>query len=747
MFKFRNILHRSSFFYSIFVPIVTIGTILILSFGLYTYEKTYQSIQENLISDRKSYVDQVKNNLDQKIQTVEFSFTTYSNTNSFKQVVNEPLDYRNFVEVREVSSELAYMGVIGINNASYQLVSLSQNWQISDGSLRQLSQETVDNLYQEAISTDRYLSWTPTETGIRMLVLLPTFNTERSAIGVANINKRAINELIDQENDRFFTIYDGSDQLLYNNTSDSLEDELHQQVTGLNEKEGYFKDDQGDTYIYSRSDYNQWLYVSKLSRSKVRDSVTSLAIGLIVIIFLLLITFILVTYFVASSASKPMRKIRDVLSVQGKATGRQAEIDQILTGIDTIIEENTDLSMQLNQQKPELENLFQLNLFRGRITKEASQEKLEQLGYQVAKNERFAVMLIEIDDLGGRDLKTQDIFLLAIENLVSEIVPSERRFAPIILNQYTQATILRLTPVMGHKQIIKYCEEIREAAKKYLKIKISFGISDIYKELSQSKLAVDNGKEALHYRLNLGEESLVFFDEILSQIDEQAIIKYPVEAEQVLLDAMRSDTQEAVQESFNAVFEQIIHENRNPITIENAILRLINSIIQLGQLLGADYEILQNSRNIYGEILNNDNLRDIERLLLNDLILPIVGTIQHATDREMKNLSDKMIVLVHKQYDEDISLESIADQLHYNSNYLSSVFKKEMDQNFVDYLQNYRLTKAKEWLVDSQMTVKEISERLQYNNPQNFIRFFKKKENMTPGEYRKQHKNMEDSRK
>ena len=36
------------------------------------------------------------------------------------------------------------------------------------------------------------------------------------------------------------------------------------------------------------------------------------------------------------------------------------------------------------------------------------------------------------------------------------------------------------------------------------------------------------------------------------------------------------------------------------------------------------------------------------------------------------------------------------------------------------------------------MTVKVISERLQYNNPQNFIRFFKKKEGITPGEYREQ---------
>ncbi|HFM7023016.1 TPA: helix-turn-helix domain-containing protein, partial [Enterococcus faecium] len=46
---------------------------------------------------------------------------------------------------------------------------------------------------------------------------------------------------------------------------------------------------------------------------------------------------------------------------------------------------------------------------------------------------------------------------------------------------------------------------------------------------------------------------------------------------------------------------------------------------------------------------------------------------------------------------------------------------------------------AKKWLKETNLSVKEIAERLQYRNPQNFIRFFKKKESITPGEYRKKY--------
>lgn len=50
---------------------------------------------------------------------------------------------------------------------------------------------------------------------------------------------------------------------------------------------------------------------------------------------------------------------------------------------------------------------------------------------------------------------------------------------------------------------------------------------------------------------------------------------------------------------------------------------------------------------------------------------------------------------------------------------------------------NYRLEMAKRWLTETEMTIREIAERLQYHNPQNFIRSFRKKEQVTPGAYRK----------
>ena len=68
------------------------------------------------------------------------------------------------------------------------------------------------------------------------------------------------------------------------------------------------------------------------------------------------------------------------------------------------------------------------------------------------------------------------------------------------------------------------------------------------------------------------------------------------------------------------------------------------------------------------------------------------------------------------------------------------MLRTEKDTSFSDLANNEKLEMAKELLLTSDMTVVQIAETLNYSNVQNFIRFFSKYENTTPGRYRKEHK-------
>ncbi|MFS0614453.1 helix-turn-helix domain-containing protein [Lederbergia ruris] len=60
-----------------------------------------------------------------------------------------------------------------------------------------------------------------------------------------------------------------------------------------------------------------------------------------------------------------------------------------------------------------------------------------------------------------------------------------------------------------------------------------------------------------------------------------------------------------------------------------------------------------------------------------------------------------------------------------------------MPNTIVEYLTRRRLTESKILLTNSNYTIREIAAQIGYNNVNSYIRFFKKYEGITPGEYRK----------
>lgn len=86
-------------------------------------------------------------------------------------------------------------------------------------------------------------------------------------------------------------------------------------------------------------------------------------------------------------------------------------------------------------------------------------------------------------------------------------------------------------------------------------------------------------------------------------------------------------------------------------------------------------------------------------------------------------------------YTEEISLEDAAKSVNISPQYFSKLIKKNTGFNFIDWLSMLRVTKAKELLTNSNLTVKEVCFMVGYKDPNYFSRIFKKKMGMTPSEY------------
>ena len=86
------------------------------------------------------------------------------------------------------------------------------------------------------------------------------------------------------------------------------------------------------------------------------------------------------------------------------------------------------------------------------------------------------------------------------------------------------------------------------------------------------------------------------------------------------------------------------------------------------------------------------------------------------------------------------SIEQIAEQLSVSQRYLSDTLKKETGKTSTEHLQLYLIDEAKNILLDPQKTVSEVAYELGFEYPPYFSRLFKKKEGISPTDYREKYK-------
>ena len=91
---------------------------------------------------------------------------------------------------------------------------------------------------------------------------------------------------------------------------------------------------------------------------------------------------------------------------------------------------------------------------------------------------------------------------------------------------------------------------------------------------------------------------------------------------------------------------------------------------------------------------------------------------------------------IDEHYREDISQTTVADDVHLNASYFSSLFKKSLGQGFAEYLTELRIERVKERLATSSEKIKVIATSEGFRDAQYFVKIFKKTTGLTPSEYR-----------
>lgn len=106
------------------------------------------------------------------------------------------------------------------------------------------------------------------------------------------------------------------------------------------------------------------------------------------------------------------------------------------------------------------------------------------------------------------------------------------------------------------------------------------------------------------------------------------------------------------------------------------------------------------------------------------------------TRDDMEVFLKRMLDLIHRHYNKNLKLDTLADVFSYSSAYLGKLFKNSTGYSFNSYLDNVRMEKAKELLTQG-YKIHQVANEVGISDVDYFREKFKKHEGVSPSDYRR----------
>lgn len=139
--------------------------------------------------------------------------------------------------------------------------------------------------------------------------------------------------------------------------------------------------------------------------------------------------------------------------------------------------------------------------------------------------------------------------------------------------------------------------------------------------------------------------------------------------------------------------------------------------------------------NYKGDIYYNNCSISWANILFSNILRNYSETIQF-NNYNMDN--DFSVILQYIQHNyRTLSLKTLAEHFHYSEAHLSILIKKNVGLNFVELITKLKMSDAKDYLTNTNLSIEKIAEYVGYNTVDHFSRTFKKHYNKSPQQFRK----------
>ncbi|WP_233530995.1 AraC family transcriptional regulator [Paenibacillus alkalitolerans] len=510
----------------------------------------------------------------------------------------------------------------------------------------------------------------------------------------------------------------------------------------------YVKEWRGTTYSVSYGTFDrlskQWTYVSAAPMSAITYPVVMASKTIFIISALMLLTALVLSWVASRKIYTPVERLVRLIGGDKAAELRSLGMDEfklLEKRLHHLNHESTTLQLRLEEELPRVKEGFLLQLIQGHLhaySEKDLRERMRHYGWAVSRQQFtfVGVQLTGLSRLEDRFLAGDEgLVTFAAANIIEELAAEHLKHCSVLNFHNLSVGMLVITPMdePQNESIHALSEALTQAINKHIKLMVTVTISRPTLLVKTIPDLFQDVMQAASYRLFKDENQIIRMDDLSADVYDHNN-HYPFALDREISQAIRMGEWEAAERLIDQFLDEVSRAQKEYL-VQQSVLQLFGSIQYIILQSGLQPHLLFGGCNMFERLAQIREPAKLTQWFKEEVVRPYRRHLEERSNLQLKRVVEQTMQLLQTQFMTDVSLESCARLTGTTPYTLSRAFKHIAGINFVDYLTQLRIDRAKELLRTTDLKINDVAEQIGYQHSY-FNRIFKKYEGVTPSQYR-----------
>lgn len=582
-----------------------------------------------------------------------------------------------------------------------------------------------------------------THSNIAMLMSYPFNSMNPDVYLVVNLDLNKLRELMGIQ-EKWITdtmMVNSSGSVLISSGSSELQPDSFAAMFHAIPEQTLFLNPNKKALSFTKSRFNDtWYYVSMIDLSALMKPASTIRMMTFALLGMFIVVGGFVSYYLSRRLYNPIREIKTGLESQhnhdddAPGSPRGNEFDTIKRFSHSLISKNKELIQTVNGMFPIVQEQFIVRVLFGEYRDSLSIEYYaKEIAFPYKPLLSATVLCIDIEyysPYAEQLSETSKSFMLA------EMKENIRKLSPAII-WVCQTRSEQLSCVLHHDEN-PFCDPLETAnvMKQLLEhpyYKASIGIGITVHSVAALHQSYNHAISMLHYKsLHAGAE-ICSEQRVWKERASGDSFLSSQEVNRIFNRYKAGDFKSLLQSMFD-LLDAGMRSNANASQMRNLGTDVLNTWARAIESQRNEFDI-----SVYSELF-----AAINRCVTWEEMRHTFREIHHALFQkteapDRKQQFGEILDYIQAHYNEELSIEYFAEQMNMSAGHFSRMFKEEVGEKYVEYIAKYRISKAKQLLLETDMKIDDIAGQIGYWGRNSFIRNFRRYEGITPAKYRTIH--------